>query len=105
MGKQNKKAAAAGESHQITCSEILDISSVGELCTELLTALESQQSVVLVAADIERVDTAALQVFSAFYQDARAQGQSVQWQQPSEALCHSAGLLGLQDLLELTPAA
>jgi hypothetical protein len=43
-----------------------------------------------------------LQVFSAFFQDARAQGQQVQWQQPSEALRQSAALLGLQDLLALT---
>jgi anti-anti-sigma regulatory factor len=98
MGKQTEHDQVC----QITCGEILDISSVGELCAELLTALESQQPVVLAAADIERADTTALQVFSAFFQDARAQGQQVQWQQPSEALRQSAALLGLQDLLALT---
>lgn len=90
---------------RIPCEESLDISTVKELHALLVQILAARQPVVLEGAEVTRVDTAALQVLSAFFQDARAQGISVCWQAPSETLRRSAALLDLSALLELDPAA
>jgi ABC-type transporter Mla MlaB component len=50
---------------------------------------------------VERADTAALQLLGAFFQDANAQKKTVEWKDPSEALCRSAALLGLSEMLHL----
>jgi anti-anti-sigma regulatory factor len=84
------------------CGEVMDISTTAELRAQLLTALESGQPVVLDAGRVERIDTAALQVLSAFFQDANSQQQTVQWKNPSQAISSSAELLGLSSLLEVS---
>lgn len=83
----------------LVLEEILDISSAEELKASFLMALENKMPVRVDARNVDRVDTTALQLMGAFVQDAKAQAQSVQWQQASEALQQSATLLGLQDLL------
>ena len=99
-------AEQAGSTLQrIPCEESLDITTVTELHSLLVQVLAAKQPVVLEGAEVTRVDTAALQVLSAFFQDARAQGISVCWQAPSETLRHSAALLDLTTLLELDSAA
>jgi ABC-type transporter Mla MlaB component len=85
----------------IDCGVVLDISSIAGLHTQCQQALEAKQNVLLKGDDLERTDTAALQVLAAFFQDAKAQQQTVEWQSPSAALYESAGLLGLTDLLQL----
>jgi len=51
------------------------------------------------ASQVDRVDTATLQVLGAFIQDVNTQQQTVQWEAPSEPLCQSAALLGLSEIL------
>lgn len=89
------------EATHIDCGDVLDIASIAAFRDQCITALETKQDVVLKANDLERADTAALQVLAAFFQDANAQEQAVQWQAPSEALRESAALLGLTELLHL----
>lgn len=96
------EVAVEGVFRVIDCGEVIDIATTAELRTQLLAALESKQPVVLDAAQVERADTAALQMLSAFIQDANAQQQTVQWKAPSEALSVSAELLGLLSLLKLS---
>ncbi|HEC20228.1 MAG TPA: STAS domain-containing protein [Gammaproteobacteria bacterium] len=86
---------------QIDCGTTLDIACVAAFCMQCLAALEVKQKIVLQASELERVDTAALQVLVSLFQGARLQRQAVQWQSPSEALYQSAALLGLSDLLDL----
>lgn len=90
---------------RVRLDEILDISAVGELRDELLASLESGQAVELSAAAVERIDTAALQVLSAFCKDARDRAQQVTWHEPSPALIEAVGLLGLNELLDLEAMA
>ena len=90
---------------QLICDDVLDISGVAELRAQLLAALELGESFCVDASAVERIDTAALQVFTAFFQDAASRQMSVQWQSPSAALCRAAGLLGLSSLLNLPDAA
>ena len=89
------------EPYRFNCSEVLDISSASQLQSSLLKALESKRPIELVATEIERADTSALQIFIAFFQDAHAQDIPVKWIEPSEALCQSARLLGVLEMIQL----
>ena len=85
----------------IRCDACLDISGVWDLHGRLRNMLETQQSVVLDAAQVERIDTAVLQTLCAFFQDAQASGMVVQWQQPSLAVQTAARLLNVSACLAL----
>ena len=85
----------------INCGEVMDIAIIAKFHRQLVTVLASQQAVVLDASQVERADSSALQVLSAFMQDALAQQQSVRWKAPSDALYRSATLLGLTEILNL----
>ena len=86
---------------QINCGDVLDIASVAAFREQCLEALDTKRKIVLKASELERVDTAALQVMAALFQDAKVQQQTVECQAPSDVLCQSAALLGLTDLLQL----
>lgn len=85
----------------IHCDETLDIRQVSDLKLRLLQALDAAQSITLQAQNIERADTAGLQLLAAFFIDARAKGIPIAWQQPSQALVKAANLIGLAGLLDL----
>jgi ABC-type transporter Mla MlaB component len=99
----SKNTGVKPDTHTINCSESMDISVVETLQAQLIEALESGQTVVLDAHQVERADTAALQVLSAFFQDAKTQAQKIEWKEPSDALCRSAALLDLSNVLNLEP--
>ncbi|NOX90882.1 MAG: STAS domain-containing protein [Gammaproteobacteria bacterium] len=90
---------------RIECAEVLDISGVAEFHAHCLEALGTQQNLVLNASQVDRVDTAALQVLGALIQSANDRKQTVEWEDPSESLCQSAALLGLSEILCLPIAA
>ena len=96
-----EKVGGESGTHTINCSESMDISVVEAMQTQLIEALASGQNVVLDAHQVERADTAALQVLSAFFQDAKTQAQKIDWKEPSDALCRSATLLDLSKFLDL----
>ncbi|HWQ95022.1 MAG TPA: STAS domain-containing protein [Gammaproteobacteria bacterium] len=83
----------------IICCDSLDISGVGELHQQLNKALDDGQAVTLDASQVQRADTAALQLLAAFCQTARNRGVTVTWRQPSEVFELSACLLGLDGML------
>jgi len=87
---------------RVECAEVLDITGVAEFHAHCLEALGTQQNLMINASQVERVDTAALQVLGAFIQDANTRQQAVQWDAPSESLCQSAALLGLSEVLCLS---
>jgi len=91
-------------SFRIECIEVLDIAGVEAFHAHCLEALETQKNIVLNASQVDRVDTAALQVLGAFIQDANIRQQIVQWENPSESLRQSAALLGLSEILCLPVA-
>jgi phospholipid transport system transporter-binding protein len=73
------------------------------LKAELLGALNAS-AIVLDGGQVERVDTAALQLLVVFRRELDARGGTLAWQGTSSALSEAAGLLGLAQLLNL-PAA
>ena len=85
----------------IHCDVCLDIAGVEELYDRLHAALEAHRPIILETAQVERIDTAALQIFCAFFQEAQVRGMLVSWQQPSPALCTAARLLDLTACLGL----
>lgn len=89
------------QSIHISCEESMDISSAGDLHDRLRHSLESGRHVTLDAIGVEKTDTAALQVFCAFFKEADRRGIEVNWQNPSEALIRSARLIGVHELLRL----
>jgi phospholipid transport system transporter-binding protein len=95
------KSGSQVDLQEIECGEVVSIATMAEFHPLLMQALATKQTVVLNASHLERVDTAALQVLSAFVQDAKSQQQDVQWKEPSESLRQAAELLGLSVLLNL----
>ena len=79
----------------------LGIENAMELKGALLSRLDDEAPVVLDAADVARVHTAALQLFCMFCRDRRSAGRETRWQRPSAALRNAAALLSVTTLLQL----
>ena len=86
---------------KIECGEIVDISAVSDLHQRLNAALEQDGPIGLNAEAIERIDTAALQMFVCFVQEVKKRNRDIYWKAPTEALLRSANLLGLKSTLML----
>jgi phospholipid transport system transporter-binding protein len=99
----SSKPTQSSVTNTILFESSLDIAGADRLRQQLLVVLREQSPVVLDAANVERVDTAALQVLTAFFKDADAANITVQWKQTSGALKNAARLLGLGSSLHLEP--
>ena len=71
------------------------------LKASLCAVADVNESVVLDAGGVERIDTATVQLLCAFVRDRAGRNQSVAWQHASSALLEAARLLGVQSLLAL----
>ena len=83
----------------------LGIEAVAALKTSLQPLLMQPDPVVLEADEVERVHTAALQLFCLFCRDRRAEGREVEFARPSAALRSAAALLGTSSLLRIAQGA
>lgn len=103
---KRKRGGAAAET-AVAADQLLVMASsctvkdAADLKVILCGHLESPQPVVLDAANVERIDTAALQLLCAFVRDRQARGLKVQWQGSSSALLGAAELLDMKTLLGL----
>lgn len=61
----------------------------------------NKDRVIIHAADVERVDTAGIQLLYAFVLEARRRGIILEWDHPSAKLASAAELLGMLSALEL----
>ncbi len=105
-GKTTKQAGRSKKTKglaqaRVSCNGSLDISGVGELYQRLSKVLQGGQPVAMDVSEVERADTAALQMLGAFCQDARGKDVTVTWGQPSESFMRCVDLLGLTDVLGL----
>lgn len=64
----------------------------------------NKDRVVIHAAEVERVDTAGIQLLYAFVREARRRGIALEWDQPSAKLAAAAELLGMRSALEISGA-
>lgn len=101
MGLFSKPTADGMEEIHVNCGDVLDISRAADFHQELKTALGKGGAIVLDAAEIERIDAAALQLCTALFRDAAARKVQAKWLTPSDALMRSAALLGLSQQLGL----
>lgn len=97
--------ASAVASAVIALPAELGIDAAAELHRELLSHVDDPQPVVLDAAEVARIHTAALQLFCLFCSDRRAQGYRTDWRAPSNAMRAAAALLGVTTLLHMSQDA
>jgi ABC-type transporter Mla MlaB component len=83
----------------------LGIESVAALKADLQPLLGQPGTVVLEADEVERVHTAAMQLFCLFCRDRRAEGREVEFARPSATLRSAAELLGTASLLRIAQGA
>ncbi len=79
--------------NDIEFGESLSIAQVGELYGQLLTSIADEKAINLDLSQIERVDTAAIQLLYSFQRDAVAQGLVIIWSNPSKVFCDAVDIL------------
>jgi anti-anti-sigma regulatory factor len=103
-------AATIGPTAVIKPDEVLRLPSqctirdASQLLGQLMLRLDHAAPVYIDAAQVERIDTAALQLLVAFLSDRRGRRRAVVWLDCSEAMERAARALGLTGALALTPA-
>ncbi|MDR3417695.1 MAG: STAS domain-containing protein [Nevskia sp.] len=80
----------------------LGIDGVAALKAQLAKVVGEPRKVVMEASEVERVHTAALQLFCLFCRDRRAADREVEFARPSPALRSAAALLGASTLLQIS---
>ena len=86
---------------QLSLPEELSIANVGEWKKRLSDFLCADSPLSLNASALSRVDTAAIQMLSAFIIQVRSSGQEFSWVEPSETLKSTAKCLGMSEYLAL----
>jgi len=80
------------------------IRDAAALLGQLLLHIEQSSPVYIDASQVERVDTAALQLLVAFLRDRKAEQRAVVWLDCSDAMVRAARALGLAGALSLSAA-
>ena len=81
------------------CEEELCIANVAECKSALEYTISSASHIIVDASRIEKIDTAALQLFFALHKQAVTSGYTLEFKQPSEIFCAAVQRLGLDELL------
>lgn len=103
-GSPPPKVVAAPASAQLMLPADCRMATQMALKDELLGMLDAG-SVVLDGSQVERVDTAVLQLLVLFRREVAARGGTMSWREASGALGEAAALLGLAQTLELPALA
>ena len=77
------------------------VSEAGSLKESLAALLDEPLPVTLDIAALQRIDTAGLQVITAFVRERAGHGRTVEWQGTAPVMTTAAQLLGLTTLLGL----
>ncbi len=91
----------SGTIEKISCEDVMDISIASEFYKKLKKSLEINAPIMIEANNVERADTAILQVLYSFFLEASLKGVDVSWDNPSEKLRLSARLIGVDEALRL----
>jgi ABC-type transporter Mla MlaB component len=102
--KRKRGTAVEATASVLALPSTCTVKDAAELKDLLCGQLESSDCVVLDVANVERIDTAALQLLCAFVRDRQARGGAVQWQGNSAAFQEASDLLAVRDLLGLGAA-
>ena len=85
----------------LTLAAECTVAEADSLKAELARRLTASEPVTVDVSALQRIDTAGLQLLAAFVRDRRNAGRKVEWRGRASALEAAAGLLGLNDMLEL----
>ncbi len=85
-----------------SCGELLDVTVVSSMHSRLQKSLMKSSNVEVKAEEVEKADTAGLQLFVALKKEISDTGGKLVWKNPSKALIDSARLLGLDKELGLS---
>ena len=85
----------------LTLAAECTVSGASTLKEQLAGLLEEPLPVTLDITALQRIDTAGLQVITAFVRDRAGHGRQVEWQGSAPVLVTAAQLLGLTTLLKL----
>ena len=91
----------AYEAGSLTLAVECTVAEADALKSELARRLDESGPVTVDVSALQRIDTAGLQLLAAFVRDRRNAGRTVDWRGRASALEAAAGLLGLNDMLEL----
>ena len=80
------------------------VADAGTLKTGLAKLLDEAQTVAVDIGAVQRIDTAGLQILTAFVLDRMVQDRDVEWVGQAPALTAAATLLGLNSILKLPTA-
>jgi anti-anti-sigma regulatory factor len=94
----------AVRNRRVALGRDLGIEHVAALKEHLLKVAETPARLVLDASEVERVHTAALQLFCLLCRDRRSAGRDIEFARPSPTLRSAAALLGATTLLQLARA-
>lgn len=97
MGKINKNSEK--KVSKITLAANQDMAVINNLHGRLKKCADRQVNVNLLAEKVESIDAATLQLLLSFVRQIRSNGNSVNWQLPSQTMLDSAGLIGVRDEL------
>ena len=100
----NKIEPESSANYVIQLDTMLTIRDASELLEELKQIDDAHQEIIIESEQVERVDTAALQLLLSFYLFATDAGKQVIWNKPSDVLCHAFELLGLKELVNIDAA-
>ena len=89
------------ENTPVSCPAVLDIAAVQDFHAQLCDVLEQGAPITFRCDQLERIDTAGLQLLAACCQDAADRKVDVHWDGVNDILREAAGRLGLLGLLNL----
>jgi len=89
------------EDGALTLAADCTVAEADGLKSELARLLDESGPITVDVSALQRIDTAGLQLLAAFVRDRRTAGRAVAWRGEASALEAAAGLLGLNDMLEL----
>lgn len=79
----------------IEFGESLSIAQVGDIYAQLLASIADEKAINLDLSQVERVDTAAIQLLYSFQRDASSHGLVIIWSNPSKVFCDAVDILGI----------
>ena len=99
------KSARSRPDRPVTLAAECTVAEADALKSELAGRLDEPGPVTVDVSALQRIDTAGLQLLAAFVRDRREAGRAVEWHGQAPALQAAAGILGLNNMLELAREA
>ncbi|SHE23477.1 STAS domain-containing protein [methanotrophic endosymbiont of Bathymodiolus puteoserpentis (Logatchev)] len=93
------------DNSKILLENTLNISTVAELHSQLVQALQGNECLEIDAANVNSIDTASLQLFVVLKQEALKLNKDIIFDFPSDKFIEAAKLLGIDNMLGVDQAA